>query len=102
MLFDKELFPDHKNNLSAALNWLPFVPVEQNVYDTHMEKLFYSIQYKNGCLATSDLFHMFTQSIKFHSLKKRLWHRCFPIIFVKFVKTPFFTEHFRWLLLDWY
>ena len=34
--------------------------------DTHREKkLFYSIQYKNGCLALSDLFHMFTQSIKF-------------------------------------
>ena len=24
-------------------------------------------QYKNGCLAASDLFHMFTQSIKFHT-----------------------------------
>ena len=66
MLFDKELFSDHKNNLPAALNWLPFVPAEQNVNDTHMEKLFYSTQYKNGYLATSDLFHMFTQSIKFY------------------------------------
>ena len=27
--------------------------------------MFYSIQYKNGCLAASDLFHMFTQSVKF-------------------------------------
>ena len=26
-------------------------------------------------------------------LKKRLWHRCFPVIFVKFLKTPFYTEH---------
>ena len=23
-------------------------------------------------------------------LKKRLWHRCFPVNFVKFVRTPFF------------
>ena len=29
--------------------------------------MFYSIQYKDGCLAASDLFHMFTQSIKFHA-----------------------------------
>ena len=29
-------------------------------------------------------------------LKKRLWHRCFP---VKFLRTLFFTEHFRWMLL---
>ena len=32
-------------------------------------------------------------------LKKRLWHRCFPVSFVKFLRTPFFTEHLRWLLL---
>ena len=32
-------------------------------------------------------------------LKKRLWHRCFPVNFAKFVRTSFFTEHLRWLLL---
>ena len=32
-------------------------------------------------------------------LKKRLWHRCFLANFTKFLRTPFFTEHFRWLLL---
>ena len=31
-------------------------------------------------------------------LEKRLWHRCFPENFAKFVSTPFFTEHFWWLL----
>ena len=34
--------------------------------DTHLENLFYSVQYKNGWLAASDLFGMFTQSIKFY------------------------------------
>ena len=28
---------------------------------------FYSIHYKNGCLTVSNLFHMFTQSIKFYT-----------------------------------
>ena len=28
-------------------------------------------------------------------LKKRLWHRCFPVNFAKFLRTPFFTEHLR-------
>ena len=38
------------------------------INDTHREKLcFYSIQYKNGCLAASDFFHIFTQSIKFYT-----------------------------------
>ena len=26
-------------------------------------------------------------------LKKRLWHRCFPVNFAEFLWTPFFTEH---------
>ena len=35
-------------------------------------------------------------------LKKRLWHRCFPVNFVKFLRTPFLTEHPWWLLLKCY
>ena len=31
--------------------------------------------------------------------KKGLWHRCFPLNFVKFLRTPFFIEHLWWLLL---
>ena len=29
--------------------------------------MFYSVQYKNGCLAAYDLFRVFTQSIKFYT-----------------------------------
>ena len=32
-------------------------------------------------------------------LKKRLQHRCFPVKFAKFLRTPFFSEHLCWLLL---
>ena len=32
-------------------------------------------------------------------LKKRLWHRCFPVNFVKSLRTPFLTEHLWWLFL---
>ena len=28
------------------------------------------------------------------------WCRCFPVNFAKFVRTPFFTEHLRWLFLQ--
>ena len=28
-------------------------------------------------------------------LKRRLWHRHFPVNFVKFLRTPFFTEQLR-------
>ena len=33
-------------------------------------------------------------------LKKRLGNRCFPVNFAKVLRTPFFTEHLRWLLLN--
>ena len=33
-------------------------------------------------------------------LKKRPWHRCFPVNFVNFLRTPFYKEHVRWLLLN--
>ena len=32
-------------------------------------------------------------------LKKRLWRRCFPVNFAKFLRTSLLTEHLRWLLL---
>ena len=44
--------------------------------------LFYLIQYKNGWLAASDLFDMFTQSIKFyytfyyHVLRVQMFEKC--------------------------
>ena len=32
-------------------------------------------------------------------LKKRLWHRCFPVNFAKFLRILFLTEHLWWLLV---
>ena len=34
-------------------------------------------------------------------LKKRIWHRCFPVNFVKFLKTPFLQNTPGRLLLKW-
>ena len=33
-------------------------------------------------------------------LKERLWRRCFPASFAKFLGLPFYTEHLWWLLLS--
>ena len=35
-----------------------------------------------------------------NNIGKRHQHRCFPVKFAKFLRTLFFTEHLRWLLLD--
>ena len=32
-------------------------------------------------------------------LKKKLWHRCFTVNFVTFLRTPFCIKHLRWVLL---
>ena len=34
-------------------------------------------------------------------VKKRLWHRCFSVNFVKFLRTAFLMEQLRWRLLHW-
>ena len=41
--------------------------VLRDLNDTHMEKLFYSIHYKNDWLAAYDHFHVFTQWVKFYT-----------------------------------
>ena len=44
--------------------------------------------------------HMYRSSLRPGTLfKNRLWHRCFSVNFAKFLKTAFFKEHLRWLLL---
>ena len=32
-------------------------------------------------------------------IKKRVWHRCFPVDFAKFLSTPFYIKYLPWLLL---
>ena len=39
------------------------------------------------------------QALPASLLKKRLWRRCFPLNFAKFLRTSFFREHLWWLLL---
>ena len=51
------------------------VAMDPGINDTHRERLvFHSIQYRNGWLAASDLFDMFTQSIKFYTFHYQ--YRC--------------------------
>ena len=42
-------------------------------------------------------------STKLHAatlLKKRLYHKFFPVSFAKFLRTPLFKKQLRWLLLQ--
>ena len=45
-------------------------------------------------------FVKFTGKQPANSLKMRLWHRCFPVNFTKFLRTPFLQNTSGRLLLD--
>ena len=57
----------HKRNANVSV----YSKIKGHIYlinDTHRERLmFHSVQYRNGWLASSDLFDMFTQLIKFYT-----------------------------------
>ena len=55
-----------------------------------VKKVFLEISQENTCTRDSFLITL---------LEKSLWHKCFPVNFAKFLRTPIFTEHLRWLLL---
>ena len=68
--------------------------------DVFCKKVFLEISQnsqENTCARVSFLIKL--QAPPATLLKKRLWHSCFPVNFVKFPSTPFFIEHLWWLLL---
>ena len=63
-----------------------FYKAETVVWKGSVKKVFLKIMQNSG-LRSATL------------LKRRLWHSCFPVNFVKFLRIPFLTENLRWLLL---
>ena len=63
------------------------------INDTHRERLeFHLIQYRNGWLAASDLFYIFTPAIKFYTFHYQ--YRCLKIVIHQI------GSQNRWLLLS--
>ena len=56
---------------------------------------------ENACTRVSLLINLPHACCLRHAtlLKKRLWHKCVPVNFAKFLRTSFLKEHLRWLLL---
>ena len=100
-------FPQHVmfSAVNTADNWKVFnyaynVKVEKAIRRCSVKKLFLEISQnsqENTCARVSFLIKL--QAAPATLLKKRLWHRCFPVNFAKFLRTPFLTEHLRWLLI---
>ena len=65
-----------------------------------VKKVFLEISQVTGKYLCQSLFFNKVAGLRPASLlKKRLWHRCFPVKFAKFLRTTFFIEHILWLLL---
>ena len=62
-----------------------------------LKKLFLEISQnpqENTCARDSFLIKLQASGLRpANLLKKRLWHCCFPVYFVKFLRTLFFKEH---------
>ena len=71
---------------SNCILLLCHVRVRSSRQTCSVKNTFLEISQKNACARVS-------------FLKKRLWHRCFPVNFAKFLRISFLREHLRWLLL---
>ena len=73
--------------------------------DFYMNKDWYSpkIKEKNTAKYCKNnrffLYCTFLTKLQATLLKKRLWHRCFSVNIVQFLRIPIYRERLRWLLL---
>ena len=65
------------------------------VVQTRVEVKFFRISHP---FSVKKVFLEFSQYSQ-ENTSARAWNRCFPVNFVKFLRTPFLTEHLWWLLL---
>ena len=79
------------DNLSFILKPCPEAVVQR----CSVKKVFLEIS--QNCARVSFLIKLQAEAATL--FKKRLWRRCFPGNFAKFLKAPFLTEQLRWLLL---
>ena len=77
-----------------------FIMFRSSRPDAFCKNLFLDISensHQNTYATVSFLKQLQAESCNF--IKKSFWHSCFPVNFVKFLRTPFIIEHLWWLLL---
>ena len=67
--------------------------LEAVVWRCSVKKVFLEISQNSQKNTCASLFFNKVAGRPATLLKKRLWHWCFPVNFVKFLRKPFFTEH---------
>ena len=83
--YDRDIY---KSSYWRCLTKKVFLKILQNSQEKHLcQSLFFN---KVAGLSPSAC----------NFIEKETWHRCFPVNFPKFLRTPFFIELLWWLLLD--
>ena len=80
----KNLLWNTKLATGGALEEKVFLEISQNLQENACTRVFFD--------KVEESFSI--KLLPATSLKKRLWHRCFPVNITKFLRTPFLTEHF--------
>ena len=95
--------PHHLKNVTSSHAYEPFMMIKGALWltegeaatrDVLLKKVFLKFlqnSQENTCVRVSFLIKL--QARPATVLKRRLWHRLFPVNFAKFLRTPFFTEH---------
>ena len=83
-------------NVALQKHMLPAEAVVQRCSVRRCKKVFRKSSHENTCAGA-----FLKQSYRPQAtlLNKGLWHRCFPVNYVKLLRTPFFIEQLWWLLL---
>ena len=95
MYFKMGVLKNFANFTGKHLCWSLFlIKVLTNFIKNSPTQVFSCEMWKNfkNTFSTEHLHGCFCQ--------KRLQDRCLPVKFAKFLRTPFFTEYLRWLLLN--
>ena len=89
----------HRKNIFAGISSLIMLQAaEAATGGSLQEKVFLEISQnsqENTCARVSILIKLQPATL----LKYRLWHRCFPVDFGKFLRTPFLQNTSWWVLL---
>ena len=90
----KEEKDNFMENLYAMFQTRKAVIHSQMFFKTGVLKNFLKVSQEKSCIRDS------CRAVKVSKfIQNRLQHRCFPVKLVKFLRTPFPTEHLWWVLL---
>ena len=93
------VFEEYPEKYSFTSWWLPYYRSTRPEMCCEKSVLRNFTKFTGKNLCQSLFFNIVARLMPATLLKKRLWHKCFPVNFAKFLRTPFLIEHSRWLLL---